>query len=251
MHESSMKRMQWFKDTYLDKYKRYRILDVGSYNVNGCYKEIFNNKNIEYEGLDMVEGPNVDIVPKKAYKWNEVMDDSYECVISGQALEHIEFFWITIGEIVRVTKEGGLICIIAPNGFSEHRYPVDCWRFFTDGMVALAKYYQLEIVHAHTNAAPSLNDDSWYSVECADSMLIARKTYTGKAQVTDLDVYKCEPTDQNKIMGGMITYELYEKYKRNGIEEIKKKESTIRQKIKRTLKDWKFSFKNERGRKNQ
>ena len=63
-----------------------------------------------------------------------------------------------MGEIVRTTAKDGLICIIAPNGFKEHRYPVDCWRFFTDGMIALAKYYELEIIHAHTNAAPRVED---------------------------------------------------------------------------------------------
>ncbi len=242
MHESSLKRMQWFKDTYLDKDKRQKILDVGSYNVNGCYKEIFNDEHIEYNGLDMVDGPNVDIVPEKPYKWNEIVDDSYECVISGQALEHIEFFWVTVSEIIRVTKKGGLICIIAPNGFKEHRYPVDCWRFFTDGMVALTKYYQLEIIHAHTNAAPSVEDESWYSIDCADSMLIARKTYSGKAQVTDLDLYKCEPADQDKLMGSLVTFKMYEKNKRETKNEIQKEESSIRGKVKKSLKGYKRLF---------
>lgn len=108
--------------------------------------------------------------------------------------------------MVRVTKEGGLICIIAPNGFGEHRYPVDCWRFFTDGMIALARYYQLEIVNAHTNAAPTANDRDWYSVDCADSMLIARKGYSGKARTADLERYVCIPGDQQAMAGGLIPY---------------------------------------------
>ena len=157
----------------------------------------------------MEEGPNVDITPQSTYKWSEIEDNYYDATISGQALEHIEFFWITFAEVVRVTKKGGLICIIAPNGFGEHRYPVDCWRFFTDGMVALARYYQLEIVHAHTNAAPSTEDSQWYSEDEADSMLIAKKTYAGDAKTIDLASYKCTAANHEKLRGGMYTYSDY------------------------------------------
>ena len=238
MHESSLKRMRWFKERYMDQAGKYKVLDVGSYNVNGCYKEIFEEDNIKYHGLDMEHGPNVDIVPKMAYKWEEIIDDSYECVISGQALEHIEFFWITVAEMIRVTKKNGLICIIAPNGFQEHRYPVDCWRFFTDGMIALARYYQLDVIHAHTNAAPTLEEVGWYSSDCADSMLIARKAYSGKARITDLSVYKCRPADQDKVMGDMIKYEVYEQMIKKTKAEMEEKkiipEPRIRKKIKNT-----------------
>ena len=182
MHESSLNRMKWFRDNYLQENKCSKILDVGSYDVNGSYKHLFEKEGYIYKGLDMEAGPNVDLVPKNAYIWEEIENDAYDVVISGQALEHIEFFWITIEEMVRVTKENGLICIIAPNGFEEHRYPVDCWRFFTDGMIAIARFYELEIIHASTNAAPKGTNDNWYSNDCADSMLIAKKSYAGEAR---------------------------------------------------------------------
>jgi hypothetical protein len=37
-------------------------LDVGSYDINGSYRDIFIEKKYEYYGLDMIEGPNVDII---------------------------------------------------------------------------------------------------------------------------------------------------------------------------------------------
>ena len=66
MHESSIKRMEWFADKYLSKAEteRIKVLDVGSYNVNGCYRNIFTDKGYEYKGLDMEDGPNVDVVPR-------------------------------------------------------------------------------------------------------------------------------------------------------------------------------------------
>ena len=147
-----------------------------------------------------------------------------------------------MAEIIRVTKQGGIICIIAPNGFGEHRYPVDCWRFFTDGMVALAKFYNLEIIHAHTNAAPNTSDIEWYSEECADSMLIARKPYAGKAQQVNLSKYTCKPECHEELMGEMKSYKEYQaiKYKedenRTKLERCRKKSIDVRAAIKQRLK---------------
>jgi SAM-dependent methyltransferase len=187
--------MKWFVDHYLRTCPHASVLDVGSYNVNGCYRDLFNSDRFDYTGLDMEDGPNVDLVPASVYEWKEVGSDTYDVVISGQALEHIEFFWITVSEMVRALKRGGLLCIIAPNGFGEHRYPVDCWRFFSDGMVALARYTNLEILHAHTNCGPSEEHAEWFSDDCADSVLIARKPYSGNTQILNLSNYQCNPAD--------------------------------------------------------
>ena len=84
------------------------------------------------------------------------------------------------------------MCIIAPNGFMEHRCPVDCYRFFTDGMVALAKYVGLDILHAHTNYSPK--GGKWYSYSKADSVLVAMKNHEG-VKLIDLSSYKCEPVN--------------------------------------------------------
>jgi len=205
-----MKRMEWFADKHVVGKRGATVLDVGSYDVNGCYKKIFTSRGCHYLGLDMEEGPNVDFVPECIYQWKELEDDQFDIVVSGQALEHIEFFWLTVSEMVRVTKENGLICIIAPNGFEEHRYPVDCWRFFTDGMVALGRFNKLDILNAHTNRAPTVEDKEWYSEDCADAMLIAKKPYSGKTQTADLKNYRCMPSDLKVISGNMISYNEYE-----------------------------------------
>ena len=242
MHKSSMKRMEWFLDNYIDTKVEAKLLDVGSYDVNGSYKELFSDTSIKYTGLDMEEGPNVDIVPKSPYMWEEIENDKYDIVISGQAIEHIEFFWITVGEMVRVTKEDGIICIIAPNGFGEHRYPVDCWRFFTDGMNALTRYYRLEVMHTHTNCSPDINDKEWYSKDCADAMLIARKPYKGDAQIVNLKEYRCVPADHNKLKGNMFSYEEFKKQKeeknKGSNNHMTKEENTI-ERIKKKVRGWK------------
>ena len=231
MHKSSLARMKWFEKNYLTDLRSLEVLDVGSYNVNGCYKEIFTECGHKYTGLDMENGPNVDICPELPYIWKEIDEDTYDVVVSGQALEHIEFFWVTMEEIIRVTKKNGLICIIVPNGFKEHRYPVDCWRFFTDGMIAIARFNKLEILHAHTNCAPNTEDGEWYSEDCADTMLIAKKTYNGKAKKVDLEQYKCVPAQHSELRQGFATYEEFKKDNKEMKERPSNKKKGIREMI--------------------
>lgn len=208
MHKSSILRMQWFLDNYASRiiHEKVRVLDVGSYDVNGSYKHLFDESKYHYTGLDMEEGPNVDIVLKNPYDWDAIESDSFDIVISGQAFEHIEFFWKTMEEMTRVLKKGGLLCLLAPNGFGEHRCPVDCYRFFTDGMLALARYVSIEPLHAHTNCAPSENAVDWYSETCADSMLIARKPYDGQPKHPDFKNYGCVPEKQERLRGDLLPY---------------------------------------------
>lgn len=210
MHISSKLRMKWFVDNYAKKHSMsssaIKVLDVGSYDVNGSYKEFFDSDKFEYVGLDMAEGPNVDIALENPYDWKEIDTGSYDIVISGQAFEHIEFFWLTMAEMARVLKKDGLMCIIAPNGFEEHRYPVDCYRFFTDGMIALARYVNLEPVHAHTNSAPPKDSEGWYSENRADAFLIAKKPYEGPTRLVDVTSYKCIPAEHDKLLNGLVPY---------------------------------------------
>lgn len=195
MHTSSLNRMKWFVDNYLvnqiqqaDEQRLY-ILDVGSCNVNGSYKVFFPPNKFIYTGLDMAEGQNVDIVPNNPYVWDKVKSNFYDVVISGQAFEHIEFFWITILEMVRVLKPGGLLCLIAPRGFGRHRYPVDCYRFDVDGMIAIARWANLHILHASTDASPEGTQDVWHHQGKEDSLLIATKPYDWHG-VVDVNNYK-------------------------------------------------------------
>jgi len=107
-----------FKERYLKNRgaEPLLILDLGSLDVNGSYREYFDVSPWLYRGVDMIEGENVDIVLEDPYDWKKIRSNSVDVLISGQAFEHIEFFWITMLEIERVLRPGGLCCIIAPSG---------------------------------------------------------------------------------------------------------------------------------------
>jgi SAM-dependent methyltransferase len=133
----------------MQKGRKYRILDLGSYDVNGSYRPLFQCPDWKYEGADLQPGPNVDIVLADPYSWS-FRDNSFNVIISGQAFEHFEFFWLTWKEMARVLKPGGFIFLIVPSCGPEHKFPVDCWRFYADGMRALGKLCRLEVLEAVT-----------------------------------------------------------------------------------------------------
>lgn len=187
--------MQSFKDKYLaDKRSgKSLVLDLGSQNIGGCYKPIFDGEDWDYAGVDLAPGDNVDMVLRNPYQWEEIQSNSVDVLISGQTLEHAEYFWLTIMEIARVLKPGGLCCLIAPSDGYEHRYPVDCWRFYPDGMRAMANFARLQVLDAYTQWEDEEYADGsnvWH-----DSVLIASKPLEEPAatsEVTQFDLRHSE-----------------------------------------------------------
>ena len=172
MHQSSFHIITNFRELVEKNFpqEKIRLLDVGSYGVNGTYKEIFpDSEKYLYTGLDVNPGPNVDYVPSDPYCWPELQDESFDVIISGQAFEHIEYPWLIIEEMNRVLKKNGLICIVAPSRGPEHKYPVDCWRYYPDGFRALAKWVHLDVLDAKTSWGKSGftdGSDQWGDTFC-------------------------------------------------------------------------------------
>lgn len=153
MHASSYDHAASLVDRYLCNNAKLKIVDIGSYDVNGSYRPLFEKNGWYYTGVDLAQGPNVDMVLRSPYRF-PFRTHSVDLIISGQAFEHIEFFWLTWIEMTRVLKPGGLIFLIAPSRGPEHQYPVDCWRFYPDGFRALARYTGLQLLEVHTDWEP-------------------------------------------------------------------------------------------------
>lgn len=176
MHQSSYRQMQRFVATYLpDRAGRSQtIIDIGSMDVNGSYRTLFKDASWNYIGLDLAAGRGVDIVLSNPYAWKEVKTASADIVVSGQALEHIDYFWLTLLEMERILKPGGLLCLLVPSGGYEHRYPIDCWRFYPDGLQTMADFMRLHVLEKYA----LWEDDYPYtddSREWKDAVLIAKK----------------------------------------------------------------------------
>jgi SAM-dependent methyltransferase len=176
MHQSSYEKMRAFRARYLaaKAAEPLVILDVGAMDVNGSYRPLFDEPAWHYRGADLEAGRNVDLVLKDPYYFDGMRTNSLDVLVSGQALEHMPHFWLFFLEVFRCLKPGGLCCVIAPSGGYEHRYPVDCWRFYPDGMRTAAEYARLDVLEVHTDWKPAA-DYSDDSAAWQDSVLIARK----------------------------------------------------------------------------
>jgi hypothetical protein len=156
MHPTAFLNCQMFYNEYLKDTSGLTVVDFGAYDVNGTLKPIFTNCN--YIGIDMCEGPNVDIV----CNGNETPfeDNSVEVVTSSSNFEHDDCFWMTFLEMCRIIKVDGYIYVNAPSTGPYHGYPGDCWRFYKDSWKALEKWglrnnYKIKLVESYIH-----NDES-------------------------------------------------------------------------------------------
>jgi SAM-dependent methyltransferase len=159
MHDSALDKARTFREAYLKDVEQtpITVLDVGSAVVDCQVKSnrwVMSNPAWTVIGMDIDAGKNVDIVVKDPYDWAEIATASVDVVTCSEVFEHAEFFWITILEIKRVLKPNGLAFITSPGGGPLHRFPVDCWRFYDDGLPAVAKYAGMKLLEAHMQWVP-------------------------------------------------------------------------------------------------
>ena len=162
MHASSLENMQkcyerYICGDYLASSEGLMVLDIGGANVNGTYADIFSQEKFKYTAADISPSVGVDVVLDDPYRL-PFDDTSVDIVISGQAFEHVEFFWLLFVEMSRVVKDNGWIFLIAPSGGPIHRYPVDCYRFYPDAYAALAKYGGVNLIGVHHDDRGPWND---------------------------------------------------------------------------------------------
>jgi SAM-dependent methyltransferase len=176
MHHSAYVNAEKFYHRYCENnIENKKILDVGSYDVNGTMKPIFEKG--QYVGLDMEEGPNVDIV---GVSHNIPFEkDEFDIVISSSCFEHDDMFWVSFQEMCRVLKPGGYMYIQAPSNGPYHGWPGDNWRFYIDSWKALEKWgkklgYDIELIEHYIDETTPKGDGEGIRI-WNDSVGIYRK----------------------------------------------------------------------------
>jgi SAM-dependent methyltransferase len=94
-----------------------RVLEIGSYDVNGSIRPFFPGS--EYVGVDLTAGPGVDVVcegDKVAHP-----DDTYDLTVSCECFEHNPQWRETFMNMLRMTRPGGILAFTcATTGRLEH-----------------------------------------------------------------------------------------------------------------------------------
>lgn len=214
MHLSAIQSFIDFKKTYLVKIPRKKInlVEIGSMAVNSSVKNVLDD-NINYTGLDISNGDNVDVVLQDPYKF-PFANESIDVIISISTFEHTEFFWLTYLEILRVLKKDGLFFLNAPSNSKFHRHETDNWRFYPDSCLALEKWgkknnYNPKVLEHYTNyenGRDIWNDYVSVTIKSEDSLnaypsriIDKKKNFTnGRTDKSDKIInFQAIPQDQN------------------------------------------------------
>jgi SAM-dependent methyltransferase len=100
-----------------DQFELKKIIEIGSYDVNGSVRNLF--PRTEYLGVDLVEGPGVDLVCEGGKVSLE--SGTIDLAISCECFEHNPLWVDTFANMYRLIKEDGLILItVATEGREEH-----------------------------------------------------------------------------------------------------------------------------------
>jgi predicted SAM-dependent methyltransferase len=148
--------MRWqtkeFVQKFLKDYGGFKdILDVGSMDINGNVKGLFPPG--WYKGIDMREGPNVDIVMNSHDLVKKFGPKSFDVVICFDTLEHDEKFWITVSQMKKVLRSGGWLLMGAPGRACPlHDFPGDYWRFMPESFTTLLN--DMKNIHVETEMQP-------------------------------------------------------------------------------------------------
>lgn len=113
-----------------------RVIEIGSYDVNGSIRSIIKSlKPSEYVGVDLLEGPGVDLVCRAEELLDCFSRDSFDVVISTEMIEHVHNWRKVISNIKNICKPGGIILLTTRSyGFPYHPSPTDFWRFELEDM---------------------------------------------------------------------------------------------------------------------
>jgi len=164
-----------FPDFFLNK----RVLDVGSGDINGNNRFLF--ENCEYDGNDVMPVNNVTIVSKT--KDLPFQDNTFDVIISTECFEHDPEYKESLNKIYKMLKPDCLFCFTcASTGRAEHgtRKTTPTDSYGTIGNLEDMSDYYKNLTEIDLNEVLPLNElfsvwDSYYNSETKDLYFVGIK----------------------------------------------------------------------------
>jgi SAM-dependent methyltransferase len=122
-HKQQLKFIEIVNKYFLNKNRKsdakFKILEIGSFDVNGSTRTFLQDSNTQYIGVDLCEGKGVDIV-----SFGHTLDqpaNSFDFVMSCECFEHDPHWIDTFKNMYRMTKPGSILAFTcATLGRLEH-----------------------------------------------------------------------------------------------------------------------------------
>jgi len=105
------------------------ILEVGSKNYGSTTTIRQEHPDLEYTGIDLSAGDNVDLVMDLESESHKLPQSHYGLIICCSVLEHTKRPWVMAEKLTNLLKPGGQIFMSVPWVWRYHMYPDDYWRF--------------------------------------------------------------------------------------------------------------------------
>lgn len=117
MHPQARDFTLFIKEILPDWFFNKRVLDVGSGDINGNNRFLFENCN--YDGNDVIQAPNVSVVSKTKDLF--FLNNTFDTIISTECFEHDPEYNQSFIKIYNMLKADGLFCFTcASTGREEH-----------------------------------------------------------------------------------------------------------------------------------
>ena len=103
MHKEQIQYLDNTKVSHPKAFMDRKVLDIGSFNVNGNEEPWFDN--CDFTGLDIGPGEGVDVVCS-AHEYDQP-DETFDTIISCECWEHNPYYKESILNSIRMLKSGG------------------------------------------------------------------------------------------------------------------------------------------------
>jgi predicted SAM-dependent methyltransferase len=113
-----------------------RVLEIGSRARSGNTNRQLVHSDVEYVGIDIKDGPNVDVVGD-AHHLSRHVKGQFDAIFSISVFEHLLMPWMVALEMNKVLKTGGIAYIQSHPCFPLHEEPWDFWRFSQESWAGL------------------------------------------------------------------------------------------------------------------
>ncbi len=123
------------------------VLEIGSkdYGSTQNFRQFYAGQS--YTGVDMADGPNVDVVADLVEGTCGLPLGHFDIGICLSVLEHVRRPWVMAENVARLMRPGGRLCISVPWSWPYHAYPDDYFRFSWRGIAEL--FPDFEWSHHH------------------------------------------------------------------------------------------------------
>lgn len=179
MHEQARDFTVFVKKILGDSFLGKRVLDVGSGDINGNNRFLFDQ--CEYDGNDVIEAKNVSIVSKT--KDLPFEDSTFDTIVSTECFEHDPEYKESFEKIYKMLKPNGVFCFTcASTGRREHgtrrTSPQDSYG--TLGSIDNMVDYYKNLTESDLNNVLPLNNlfsawDTYYNAESCDLYFVGIK----------------------------------------------------------------------------